>query len=772
VRGVVPGSTRGTPGDDAGFNSGAVAVSSFAVTARDSLPRPGVKINVIGRTILHYRIVEKIGAGGMGVVYKAEDTRLGRFVAIKFLPAALMADADARRRFINEARSAAALNHPHIAVVHDFQETPDGQTCMIMAYYDGATLEDRLQQGALPTADAVRIIRQVASALERAHASGIVHRDVKPANILLTSGGDALLADFGLARLIGSTRITRAGSTVGTVQYMSPEQARGAEVDARSDIFSLGVVFQQALTGELPFRGDHPAAVMYSIMNSDAEPLPASCPPALANIVNRMLARDPADRYPDARDLISDLDTAASGAAVAARSRRRPPSMAMLVTITAIICAGVGFKWFVLDHLHGHERAPLAADNAIAVLPLRNLSGDAGLDWMTDAIPEMLNAALSRSGDLRVLDRLRLASMLQGGAGQRVDAIAVARQNGIATLITGEIFRSGNTIRVQENVVDASSGRLVHSETAQGNRDDDLFKMVATLTDALQTFMHIQAASATVDEKWIRSVTSTSLDAFRHYVRGRNLLLTSQWSAARGEFEAAIAADSTFVQAYVDLTGACFNLEDDACIGAAYEHARHLRASASPREQLNIDLIGAIIHDQYEDQIRIATELVQMDPDGQFWRYALGRGYYFSGQYDAAVKAWQPLYAQRWKWVWTNLYMSDALCHLKRFDEALAVLRTGFSIVPADRKDLRSRLYRYKGRVLRGQGNFDAAAADFDSAEMFDPKYPLVNYDRGILEVQRGNNDRAAALLKDFLAANTTDPEVADARARLAALSH
>jgi TolB-like protein len=439
-----------------------------------------------------------------------------------------------------------------------------------------------------------------------------------------------------------------------------------------------------------------------------------------------------------------------------------------LVTIVAVIVAAVGIKWFVLAPLRHRAPPPHPTANAIAVLPLRNLSGDAGLDWMTDAIPEMLNAALSRSGDLRVLDRLRLASMLQGtGAG---DAIAMARRSGVATLITGEIYRSGSTIRVQSNVVEASSGQLVHSETVEGSRDDDLFKMVATLTDQLQTYLHIQAAGETVDEKWIRSVTSRSLDAFRHYVRGRNLLMTSQWAEARGEFEAAIAADSTFVVAYVDLTGACFNLEDNACIGAAYEHAQRLRQFASPREQLNIDLIGAIIHDQSDEQVRIASELLHMDPDGQFWRYALGRGYFFSGQYEQAVKAWQPLYEQRWKWVWTNIYMSDALCHLKRFDDALSVLRTGFEIVPADRKDLRARLYRYRGRVMRDRGDYSAASADFDSAEALLPDYTLVKYDRGVLQQQEGHNDRAAALLSEFLASHPIDPEASDARTRLAAL--
>jgi TolB-like protein len=489
-----------------------------------------------------------------------------------------------------------------------------------------------------------------------------------------------------------------------------------------------------------------------------------------------MLAKRPEDRYASADDVVSELDAWQSGAALASTKRsgrlRRGVVTAVAVMAVVAIAAAV---WKTRPHREQPEivTSPSAA---IAVLPLRNLSGNPSLQWMEDAIPEMLNAALSRSGELRVLDRLRLVEILQElgrettGRIEEADAMAMARRARVGTLITGEIVGSGSTIRVQCKVVDASTGRLLHSEIVEGAGDDDVFKMVAQLTDALQTYLHIQAVGETVDESWVRDVTSRSLDAFRHYVRGRSLLMSSQWVEARGELEAAIAADSNFVMAYVDLTGACFNLEDYPCIGAAYAHALRLRPRAAPREQLTIDLIGAIVNDQNEQQVRIASELLQTDPEGAFWRYALGRGYYFSGRYREAVDAWQPLLERRWKWVWTNIYMSDALCRLKRYDEALAALEPGWELVDESRTDLRATLFRFRGRIHSDRGDYELASADFDAAERLRPGYEMVKYDRGLLAQRQGRSGDAARLFRDFLATGIKAPEVEDATQRLATL--
>jgi serine/threonine protein kinase len=280
---------------------------------------------MLGQTISHYKIVSKLGEGGMGVVYKAEDLKLPRSVALKFLPPHLSSDENAKKRFIHEAEAASALDHPNIGTIYEIDETPDGRIFIAMACYEGPTLKQMSGDGPLGMDKAIDIVSQIASGLAKAHESGILHRDVKPANVLLTTDGHAKIVDFGLAKLAGRTRVTRTGTTVGTVSHMSPEQARGGDVDSRSDVFSTGVVLYELLTGQLPFRGDHEAAVIYSIMNVDPEPLAAhreGLPKDAQRVIDKALAKDRDDRYASASDLLADLKKLQEGRQVAALEKR------------------------------------------------------------------------------------------------------------------------------------------------------------------------------------------------------------------------------------------------------------------------------------------------------------------------------------------------------------------------------------------------------------------------------------------------------------------
>jgi serine/threonine protein kinase/Tol biopolymer transport system component len=265
---------------------------------------------MIGKTISHYKIIETLGAGGMGVVYKAEDTKLHRIVALKFLPPELTRDEEVKKRFIIEAQAASSLQHHNVCTIHDIDETADGQMFIIMDYYEGETLKEKITKGPPKIDEALNFAIQIAEGLQKAHENRIIHRDIKPANIFITNEGIVKILDFGLAKLTGQSIITKIGSTVGTIAYMSPEQARGEEVDQRTDIWSLGVVFYEMLTGKLPFQSDYEQAVIYSIVNEEPKPMQQYIPDApseLLHILARTLEKDREERYQIVHDMLIDL---------------------------------------------------------------------------------------------------------------------------------------------------------------------------------------------------------------------------------------------------------------------------------------------------------------------------------------------------------------------------------------------------------------------------------------------------------------------------------
>jgi serine/threonine protein kinase len=262
---------------------------------------------MIGQTISHYKILEKLGSGGMGVVYKAEDTKLKRTVALKFLPPDLTRDDEAKKRFIHEAQAASALDHPNICTIHEIGETEDGTLFICMAYYEGETLKKKVTSNQLSVTSAIDISVQIAQGLTKAHEKGIVHRDIKPANLFVTNDGILKILDFGLAKLAGVTKLTKPGTTLGTVAYMSPEQMQGEEVDQRTDIWALGVVIYEMLTGKLPFKGEYEQAVMYSILNEKPEPITATrldVPMELERIVIQCLEKEASKRYQLVNELL------------------------------------------------------------------------------------------------------------------------------------------------------------------------------------------------------------------------------------------------------------------------------------------------------------------------------------------------------------------------------------------------------------------------------------------------------------------------------------
>ncbi len=410
---------------------------------------------MIGRTVSHYRIIEKLGEGGMGVVYKAEDTALQRTVALKFLPPDLTRDADAKQRFLHEARAAARLDHPNICAVYEVGES-DGQLFLAMACYEGMTLREKLKAGPLPWAEAAALAMQAAAGLSEAHAHGIVHRDIKPANLFLTSKGQVKILDFGLAKLAGASMLTQTGTTVGTAHYMSPEQARGEAVDARSDLWSLGVVLYELVAGRPPFRGEYAQAVIYGILNEAPPPLAElapGAPAALRGVVAKCLAKDPAARPAAAWELADALagclGLEAPTAPVSYKAprpwwRRWPAAaaaLAVLLAVAGIVAWRSGWGPFAAS-----ERAV-----RLAVLPLANLSGDPEQEYLSDGLTQELINKLGRLHPAGLSVIARTSIMQYKKSDKTVEQIG--RELGVDYILEGSAQREGSRIRITAELI-------------------------------------------------------------------------------------------------------------------------------------------------------------------------------------------------------------------------------------------------------------------------------------------------------------------------------
>jgi len=358
---------------------------------------------MIGKTVSHYKILEKLGEGGMGVVYRAHDTALGRDVALKFLPTNLTRDPTAKTRFVREARAASALDHPNVSTVYEIDETEEGQLFIAMTYYEGEALRERLSRGPLPLEDAMSITIQIAQGLLAAHQKDIVHRDIKAANVFLTSSGLVKILDFGLAKLSGVTQLTLPETTVGTVSYMSPEQAQGAEIDSRSDVWSLGVVLYEMVTGQLPFRGEFPEAMVYSILNEDpprVTGLRSGVPLELERIIDKCLAKGADQRYQHLDDLIVDLNRLKPSLASGSGVRSMEPASTVRGVRRSLLFAVAGFGWLAAVMVSLYLLRPPAQHPPVR---LHTISYS-GRDWAPNASPagDMIAFASDRDGVSRI----------------------------------------------------------------------------------------------------------------------------------------------------------------------------------------------------------------------------------------------------------------------------------------------------------------------------------------------------------------------------------
>ncbi len=611
--------------------------------------------------ISHYRILGELGAGGMGVVYRAEDTKLGRTVALKFIAPRGIESAEEKARFLHEAQAAASLGHPNICVIHEIDEA-DGRLFMAMEYVEGESLKDRIARGPLKIGEAIDVAIQIAQGLDAAHRKSVIHRDVKPANIMIEAGGLVKIMDFGLAKMLGRSRLTKMGTTLGTTAYMSPEQARGDETDHRSDIWSLGAVIYEMVAGRGPFRGDYEQAVLYSIVNETPEPLTAvrsGVPMELDRIAGKSLAKDSTERYQHADELVADLRalkksieagaasrTAAAGVAPvpapapgARRSWKRYSKILVALLVAAALITIYSFLRPVLfGDAASTERHP------VAVITFENQTGDPQYDNLKKVIPNLLITSLEQSKYLQVVTWERLRDLVKQAGRHGVEDIdadlgfEVCRREKIEAIVIGSFAKLGDRFVTDIKVLDVGSKGSLAVAKADGKGLESIPEQVDELSRQISRGVGLSERKIEETQRPVIDVTTSSIEAYTYYLKGVDALERLYFGEAVRDLTKAIEIDSTFAIAYLFLGkghSSAFNRAEAAKI---YTKALHHAGKATERERLYINAQYALsVEDDREAAILIYRELLEKYPHEKYaWNF-LGQLYRKQGSHREAI---------------------------------------------------------------------------------------------------------------------------------------
>jgi len=644
-----------------------------------------------GSTIAgRYTIIEELGRGGMGVVYKAEDTKLKRAVALKFLPSELTHVPDVRERFMREAQAAAALDHPNICTVYEFDRA-DETSFISMAYVEGQSLRKKIESGPLELDEVLKIAEQVAEGLQEAHNKGVVHRDIKSANIMVTDRGQAKIMDFGLARMTGTTLLTQEGSAMGTIAYMSPEQARGEEVDHRTDIWSLGVVMYEMLTGKLPFKGEHEQAIVYAIRKDKPRPiteLKQDIPVSIEQVVSKALEKDPEKRYQQVEELLDDLKSISAGI-VPKEIKARLRKAKLQKRKRAIIYAGAA-SLIVIMAVLGFIllKGPPETIDSIAILPLENLTGNADQDYFVDGVTDELIGHLGQiSGLQRVISR---TSVMQYKDTDK-SLPEIAQELNVDALVEGTVYQIGENVSIKLQLFDAlPEERSLWTERYDRPATEVLMmygEVARTIADQIQIKLTADETSRFAGARQVNpKAYEACLLGWSHWSK----LSPADLETARQYFESALEEDPDYALAHAGMFLALITRGQIGLVPAG-----EVLPEAKPYLLKALELDNTLAEAQFamaamktwwewdwEGGEASFLRLIDLNPN-----YAMGRAYYshllcyLNRNEEAAAQGALALELDPLNSLYMSMY-ANTLLLLRRYDEAIAQCRNALRTSP------------------------------------------------------------------------------------------